>query len=919
MKKRFLIYKELLCVFLVMLLSVSSIINVCAYEELESGEIQNSDITKQLTTLKKLGVFSFDSIDEVEADRKVTRAEFADYTIKAIGLEVYNAERVFFSDVKLDYWAAESINMLVKLGVVDGTNNGTFEPEAFITYEQACKILLSLAGYRGFIEAQNYDGSMMSYVIYASRLELGPINGVNNSDSLTFSNVAELLYNAMKMNSVTSINDKATVSDKTLFEAYRNVHIVKGRLETWFGGSITDNVSKASNEVYVDSEKYIIDNDVYVEPHFGNMVEITYLENSKDSNTIIYIENCESKSDSILLKTDRVSGFDLNEYNISYYKDEDKAKKVKVNIDNGAKVIYNGEVSDKRITDIFNDIINDKLYGTIKLIKTGDDKYDVVIFKVYKDFVITSYDEDGEIYYGDSPDSKKLEIGDYDNINIFDSNGNKITLPKTKNTVIAISPSENGQYLEIVQCLDIRNGNVESIYPRENKITVAETEYELTSFCMSQINLSALINLTIEFTLNIEGKIANIAVSNDEHYTIGYITNLGIKDSIFEQNPIMRMYLPDSNELKDFEFAENVEIDGTAYKSNDFENIFRNIPGVTVTRTNGNYTIGVSRQIIRYICNKDGEINGIDTYILGISEDPENSLNRTHDGTSELRYMANNGRFGMDCIYDTKNTRLIYVPQVNADGKIQVDDKFIEEKIDLYNSDIKLVNDRMYYVESYKLNENNYYQDIIVVRVVPAREDEGAFMFDEIRCVLDEKEGIPVNVVVGIRDNEEVSYKISDMSIISDIERGDIIRVDVDSSGKEVLRITKLFDKGTMSMANNIEDSYFYSGTPDIKGNNYRVPMYNLSKSFVYSINNGIMRSTYDFYDMDKKIYNEMMSATKTPITVFDSEKRNSIVSVGKVSDIVGYDIAGNNCSTVVSFAYYGTIKQLFVYNNQNK
>ena len=157
------------------------------------------------------------------------------------------------------------------------------------------------------------------------------------------------------------------------------------------------------------------------------------------------------------------------------------------------------------------------------------------------------------------------------------------------------------------------------------------------------------------------------------------------------------------------------------------------------------------------------------------------------------------------------------------------------------------------------------------------------------------------------------------MSIISDIERGDIIRVDVDSSGKEVLRITKLFDKGTMSMANNIEDSYFYSGTPDIKGNNYRVPMYNLSKSFVYSINNGIMRSTYDFYDMDKKIYNEMMSATKTPITVFDSEKRNSIVSVGKVSDIVGYDIAGNNCSTVVSFAYYGTIKQLFVYNNQNK
>lgn len=917
MRKGFLIYKRFVCVLLVVLLSASAIVNVCAYENIVAREIQNSDIIKQFTTLKKLGVFSFNDIDEIEPDRKVTRAEFADYTIKTLGIDVYNVEQIYFSDVRLDYWAIGSINMLVKLGAVNGTNTGTFEPESPITYEQACKILLSLAGYRGYIEAKNYTNPMINYVMQANQLKLGPINDTNNSDGLTFFNVVELLYNAMKMNSVTAFNNKATVSDETLFEVYRDVHIVKGRLETWFGGSITDRVSDALDEVYIDSEKYTVDNDIQIEPNFGNMVEITYLEHSEDEKTIIYLENCDTTSESILIETDRIIDFDLSGYKISYYKDGDKDKKTNVNIDTGAKVVYNGEISDKRMTDIFNDIINGKVYGTVKIVKSEKSGYDIVIFKLYKDFVISSYDEDNEVYYGDSIDLKRIDISTYENINILDSNHNRITLPKAKNTVIAISESENGRYLELVQCLDMRNGNVDSVYPGNNKITVSETEYELTDFALSQNNLGALVNQSIEFTLNLEGKIANIILDGGG-YLIGYITNLAVKKYAFEQKPIMRMYLPDNNELKDFEFAKSVKIDGIAYKSDDFEKILKNIPEVTVTKINGEYAVNVSRQIIRYLCNKDGEINEIDTFVLGKAENPENSLSRICDGTTEMRYLSNNKRFGMNCIYDAKNTKLIFVPQVSVDGKIKVDDKTIDEKIDLYNSDIKLVNDRLYYVESYKLNESNYYQDIIVIRVKPTREDEGAFMFAETQCTFDENEGIPVNEIVGIRDNVKVNYIINDMSLIADIEQGDIIRADIDPSGREVLKITKLFDKGTMSMANNTEDSYFYTGVPDKKGDSFRVPMYNLSKSFVYSINNGIIRSTYDFYDMDKMIYNEMIAASSVPITVFNPESRTDIVSIGKTSDIVAYDTDGSNCSEIVAFAYYGTIKQLFVYNNRN-
>ena len=107
-----------------------------------------------------INVFSFDNIEEAEVDKKVTRAECADYTIKTLGIEG-EAEKIYFSDVKLDHWAADSINLLVKFGAVDGTRNGTFEPDEFITYEQACKILLSLAGYRGFIEAQNHNNNIL--------------------------------------------------------------------------------------------------------------------------------------------------------------------------------------------------------------------------------------------------------------------------------------------------------------------------------------------------------------------------------------------------------------------------------------------------------------------------------------------------------------------------------------------------------------------------------------------------------------------------------------------------------------------------------------------------------------------------------------------------------------------------------------
>ena len=185
------------------------------------------------------------------------------------------------------------------------------------------------------------------------------------------------------------------------------------------------------------------------------------------------------------------------------------------------------------------------------------------------------------------------------------------------------------------------------------------------------------------------------------------------------------------------------------------------------------------------------KLSRIDTYNLTDGESADNTLTRGHDGETALLYNSSSTRFGMDCIYNSANTKVIFVPQVNADGDVSVNGVATEETIDMYKAKLNIWNDRSYYAESYKTNNNNYYEDVIVIGMEPSKPDEIAFMFKEVIDAVDEN-NMPIKQLVGLYGTE-VKYELDPQygDLLGDIEEGDIIMADTDMTGKKPFQSQK--------------------------------------------------------------------------------------------------------------------------------
>ena len=92
---------------------VSVIIVLSAFTSIVFSEQNETGTTKEIYVLDKLGILEIDSSEEVDTEKTITRAEFSDYLAKAIKAEKVT-ERIYFNDVRADYWNFGSINALVE-------------------------------------------------------------------------------------------------------------------------------------------------------------------------------------------------------------------------------------------------------------------------------------------------------------------------------------------------------------------------------------------------------------------------------------------------------------------------------------------------------------------------------------------------------------------------------------------------------------------------------------------------------------------------------------------------------------------------------------------------------------------------------------------------------------------------------------
>ena len=132
-------------------------------------------------------------------DNLITRAEATKVMVAALN-QIDSAESMKgstkFTDVEAKHeWATGFINAGVQAGYINGMGDGTFAPDANVTYAQMVKMLVSAMGYNEYAE---FLGGYPNGFISIANSE-GVTSGVkaNADDNVTRAQVAQLVYNAL--------------------------------------------------------------------------------------------------------------------------------------------------------------------------------------------------------------------------------------------------------------------------------------------------------------------------------------------------------------------------------------------------------------------------------------------------------------------------------------------------------------------------------------------------------------------------------------------------------------------------------------------------------------------------------------------------------------------------------------------------
>lgn len=159
----------------------------------------------------------------------ITRAEFVKMIVTATNAK--ESKENTFSDVATNHWAKEFINIAVKNNFVEGYEDNTFRPEEKITYGEVVTVVI-----RALASQTKLDSSLswpMNYMKAAEELNLFDgyyTNDLVATNSARRDNVALILWNALNIK--TEDNNNEEVDTKT---AYAGIvkEIIERRGETF--------------------------------------------------------------------------------------------------------------------------------------------------------------------------------------------------------------------------------------------------------------------------------------------------------------------------------------------------------------------------------------------------------------------------------------------------------------------------------------------------------------------------------------------------------------------------------------------------------------------------------------------------------------------------------------------------------------
>ena len=796
------------------------------------SDVANTKFEEAAEVLGVLEIMVGDDNGAFRPDDTIIRSEAAKVAVALSGLtDVANVSsaKSKFPDVPADHWATGFINVATDQKLVVGDTEGTFRPNADITYQEAVTILVRALGYE--IKAQSKGGYPTGYLVTAS--EIGLTKGVTGAQNGAISrgNVAKLAFNALTINLMEQTGFGADVNyevvDKTLLENKLDVEKITAQVMAVGNASLDGKSNLPKDEVMIGKEVFEVGS-ADVRSILGFTVDAYVRETNSSKRELLLARPAENMNESITIPAENVAEITNTESTkeIKYWENPDKdSKTTKATINADANIIYNGKSGSaedlKTITSGSYTLLDTDAKGTYDVVFVNE-----TVNYVVEEVVTTSnkiVDKYGQKTLVADPEDDKLTF-------VIVKGAERIELKDLKEwDVLTVTKSKDGQLVYAEVSNESVTGQVTQT--SDDTFFINGKGYKKAANYPNEIKLQD----EGTFYLDIEGKIAAVNGESSVSSNYAYLTDAGIANGI--NKALELKVFTKEGETKILKTDTKVKLNGVSGKT----------PAEVLDLLDGNDDI-VDPRLITFEVNGSGLVNQINTATKSSSINEDKfMMNMAEDGVT---YKKASGKLvGTNMSVNiTKDTIVFDIP----DGKTDTSDYAVRNHEFFTDGD-------SYNVKVFDVNEERNAKVVIVTNSTGMADEESSLAIVDKITLGKNDDGTEIEYLYAYQDGKEIQLPTVGTGILvkgegnDAIEKGDIIQIETNING-EIESINVIFDIDTKETEaeNKISDkmSTFYgkvlkkfSGSFNMQVGSGEVRNFSIGDATVYTVDTTLSRN----------------------------------------------------------------------------
>lgn len=562
-------------------------------------------------------VSSIGILDEAEMAMNsfIDRAFAAEVVMRMTGLDTdKSASGNVYNDVDDETQYGYSIEAATDMGYFSGTGGGSFSPEANITDRQMATILMRFAG---------YDGKISLDSVYSKLTK-----NVNVSDDLTYSDLANMLYNFLDLGTINldgvsasgmkySIND-----DNTILNDWFSVYIISGIVTENGNTGLYAASTVREDEVLVSTSKGVATvkvGDTKIGEEIGKYVDVYYkADNADDDKICVGYYVSESRNEITELSLNDINASSSTANRLIYYKD---GREKKLRYESGVAVIYNGYYYSDAGFSLM--LLDDKEGIFTAIDNNGDGSVDVFNISAFEVKMVKSVVLSTNTINFTDGTSITVDEDNFDEYSIVYADGIKAYLEDfDEYTAVSYATTCSTATKKIARVI-VSTGTVTGIISGIDADDAGHTVVTLESGETYRTFDTAFIGVgkSVEMYITKYGNIAKISVSVSGDFKFGILAK--VKYDRKGGNLEIRI-LNSENKHEDAKVTEKLRIDGISCRN--YAQMFNMLAGDNAPNK---YDIGIEAFAeihsypIRYRYRQDGTLLEIDTPKRSSAEDAD--------------------------------------------------------------------------------------------------------------------------------------------------------------------------------------------------------------------------------------------------------------------------------------------------------